>query len=180
MSRVFTWTSGKKTPLNYLIRTSEVCSMVNLNWRVRQQPWKRACIPLLSSILGENIFGDFDFDMGYRRHASTHHRSSTNMLNHNKTSKWLNKKNCEEASKLKFARKEGKLVHPEAATSPTREACDAPYQGETDCTVSKESHIIWGGGGGGGTAHFSATVLSFRLWTATTNCTTTSLLLLQF
>lgn len=63
----------------------------------------------LTNLLGENIFGDLDFDMGYRRHASTHHRSSTNMLSHNKTSKWLNKKNCEETSKLmKFARKEGK------------------------------------------------------------------------
>ena len=51
------------------------------------------------------------FDMGYRWHASTHHRSSANMLSHNKTLKWLNKKNREETPKLmKFARKEGKSL----------------------------------------------------------------------
>ena len=54
----------------------------------------------LTNLLGENVFGEMDFDMGKRRNTSFHHRSTTQMLHHNKTSKWLAEKPKEEASHL--------------------------------------------------------------------------------
>ena len=54
----------------------------------------------LTNLLGENVFGEMDFDMGKRRNTSFHHRTTTQMLQHNKTSKWLAEKPKEEASHL--------------------------------------------------------------------------------
>lgn len=63
----------------------------------------------VTNLIGENAFGDLDFDMNKRRHASFHHRSSTQMWKHNKTGKWLSGKEEKDQSKLlSLARKHGK------------------------------------------------------------------------
>ena len=54
----------------------------------------------LTNLLAENAFGDMDFDMGKRRHATFHHRSSTHMLQHNKAASWLSEKEEDAAAKL--------------------------------------------------------------------------------
>ena len=62
----------------------------------------------LTNLLGENVFGDDDFDMGQCRHGSTHHRTATHILHHNKTAKWLSRKRtADTASLMKFARRKG-------------------------------------------------------------------------
>ena len=64
----------------------------------------------LTNLLGENVFGEMDFDMGKRRNTSFHHRSTTQMLHHNKTSMWLAEIPKEEATHLLLiARRESKL-----------------------------------------------------------------------
>ena len=65
----------------------------------------------LTNLLGENVFGDYDFDMGQCRHCSTHHRTTTHMLCHNKTAKWLSRKrSADTASLMKFARTKGRCL----------------------------------------------------------------------
>ena len=65
----------------------------------------------LTNLMGEYVFGEMDFDMGKKRHTTFHHRSSTQMLHHNKTSKWLSEKNEEDARQLlKTARKKGRWL----------------------------------------------------------------------
>ncbi|GFO35080.1 hypothetical protein PoB_006158500 [Plakobranchus ocellatus] len=54
----------------------------------------------LTNLIGERMFGDLDFDMSKRRHASTHLRTTINMWKHNKTSKWIAKQNWTKARKL--------------------------------------------------------------------------------
>lgn len=62
----------------------------------------------LTNLLGENVFGHLDYDMGHRRHSSLHHRSTTLMMQHNRTAQWLSKKSHEDfASLMTFARKKG-------------------------------------------------------------------------
>ena len=62
----------------------------------------------MTNLTGERLFGDLDFCMNKRRHASTHLRSIISMLKHNGTMKWLSKQSGQ-ASKnlLKKARKYG-------------------------------------------------------------------------
>ena len=49
----------------------------------------------LTNLLGENVFSDYDFDMGQRHHCSTHHRMTTHMLPSKQNSKVVNKeKDC--------------------------------------------------------------------------------------
>lgn len=65
----------------------------------------------LTNLLGENIFGDLDYDMSKCRNSSVHQRSSTSMLSHNKTAQWLgNKTDAETENLLAFARKKGKAL----------------------------------------------------------------------
>lgn len=65
----------------------------------------------LTNLLGENVFGDLDYDIGRRRNTSMHQRTSTNMITHNKTAEWLNNKEQTEAGHLlAFARKMGKSL----------------------------------------------------------------------
>ena len=54
----------------------------------------------LTNLIGENMFGDLDFDMSQKRNSSFHHRSSIHMMKHNKTSSWLSRKGPEEVSTL--------------------------------------------------------------------------------
>ena len=54
----------------------------------------------LTNLVGERMFGDLDFDMVKRRHASTHLRSTINMWKHNKTSSWLGRQNRIKVTKL--------------------------------------------------------------------------------
>ena len=63
----------------------------------------------LTNLLGENVFGDLDYDISKSRHSTTHHRSSTNMLAHNKTSAWLHNQNNSDQL-LAFARRKGKTL----------------------------------------------------------------------
>ena len=66
---------------------------------------------LLTNLLGENVFGEMDFNMGNRCKTSFHHRSTTEMLHHNKTSKWLAEKPKEEATHLLLiAHRKSKLL----------------------------------------------------------------------
>ena len=61
----------------------------------------------LTNLLGENVFGELDFDMNKRRHATFFHRSSLQMTRYNKMPDWLAKKSVEEqASLLKTGRRE--------------------------------------------------------------------------
>ena len=65
----------------------------------------------LTNLLGENVFGDYDFNMGKRRHCSNHHRTTTHMLRHNKTAKWLSRKwIADTTSLMEFARKKGRSL----------------------------------------------------------------------
>lgn len=43
----------------------------------------------LHNLLGENVFGELDFSMGKSKNASFHHHSTTQMMKHNNTCKWL-------------------------------------------------------------------------------------------
>ena len=64
-----------------------------------------------TNLIGENAFGDMDFDLGKRRHCSLHHRTTTHMLKRNKTSKWLDSKvPAESSSMLKTAKKNAKML----------------------------------------------------------------------
>ena len=65
----------------------------------------------LTNLIGENAFGDFDFDLGKRRHCSLHHRTTTHMLKRNRTSTWLDKKpKAESAAIMKMAKKKGRIL----------------------------------------------------------------------
>lgn len=64
----------------------------------------------LHNLLGENVFGELDFDFNKRRNATLHSRSALHMLRHNKTGKWLRKQGKQSASILAFARKKGKIL----------------------------------------------------------------------
>ena len=65
----------------------------------------------LTNLIGENAFGDMDFDLDKRRHCSLHHRTTTHMLKRNKTSKWLDSKApAESTSILKTAKKNAKML----------------------------------------------------------------------
>ena len=65
----------------------------------------------LTNLLGENVFGNYDFDMGQRHHCLTHHRTTTHMLCHNKTAKWLSRKmSADTASLIKFAQTKGRSL----------------------------------------------------------------------
>ena len=55
----------------------------------------------LTNLLGKNVFGDYDFDMGQRHHCSTHHRT-THMLCRNKTAKRLSRKRTADTASLPF------------------------------------------------------------------------------
>lgn len=60
----------------------------------------------LTNLAGERIFGDFDFDLNKRRHASLHLRSTLNMLKRNKSTAWLRKQSTSKVNHvLKVARK---------------------------------------------------------------------------
>ena len=63
----------------------------------------------LHNLLGERVFGDLDFDMGKRRNASLHTRSSLHMINHNRTGQWLQGQQ-DSKSLLSYARKKGRLM----------------------------------------------------------------------
>ena len=43
----------------------------------------------ITNLIGENAFGDLDFDFQKKRHTSLHHRSSVHMLRKNQTAEWL-------------------------------------------------------------------------------------------
>lgn len=65
----------------------------------------------LTNLLGENVFGNFDYDIKMARNASIHARNSTNLVTHNKTAKWLQNKGEDESHALLcFARKKGKVL----------------------------------------------------------------------
>lgn len=65
----------------------------------------------LTNLIGENAFGDFDFDLSKRRHCSLHHRTTTHMLKSNKTGAWLDAKSEEQSSEiLAVARKKARLL----------------------------------------------------------------------
>ena len=65
----------------------------------------------VTNLIGENAFGDLDFDINKRRHTTLHHRSSTQMWRANKTRKWLSRKGVQEQTNLMaLARKQGKLL----------------------------------------------------------------------
>ncbi|XP_070174545.1 uncharacterized protein [Littorina saxatilis] len=60
----------------------------------------------LTNLLGENVFGDFDFDIQKHRNSTLQNRSARQMVAHNKTPEWLNKKeDVEKTHLLHFARK---------------------------------------------------------------------------
>ncbi|KAL3861249.1 hypothetical protein ACJMK2_007297 [Sinanodonta woodiana] len=65
----------------------------------------------LTNILGENAFGDLDFDIGKRRHFSLHHRSTVQMLKQNSTISWLNTKNADDATEIMLKAKEKAQVY---------------------------------------------------------------------
>ena len=54
----------------------------------------------LTNLTGERLFGDLDFDMHKRRHASLHLRTTLNMWKRNKTSKWVNALKSAKSKKL--------------------------------------------------------------------------------
>ena len=63
----------------------------------------------LTNLIGENAFGDMDFDFGKRRHCSLHHRTTTYVIK--KTGKWLDSKALAESSSiLKTAKKNAKML----------------------------------------------------------------------
>ncbi|KAK3743352.1 hypothetical protein RRG08_061288 [Elysia crispata] len=60
----------------------------------------------LNNLIGESSFGDFDFDLSKRRHASLHNRSSLHMVKRNKTMNFLTKKTSgQQRNILALARK---------------------------------------------------------------------------
>lgn len=65
----------------------------------------------VTNLIGENAFGDLDFNINKRRHTSLHHHSSTQMWRANKTGKWLSGKGEQERTNLMLlARKEDRLL----------------------------------------------------------------------
>lgn len=54
----------------------------------------------LTYLLGENVFGDFDFDIQKHRNSTLQNRSARQMVAHNKTPEWLNKKEDDEKTHL--------------------------------------------------------------------------------
>ena len=65
----------------------------------------------VTNLIGENAFGDLDFDMNRRRHTTFHHRSTMQMWKHNRTGQWLSGKQEEEQTRLmSIARKHGKIL----------------------------------------------------------------------
>ncbi|XP_070191321.1 uncharacterized protein [Littorina saxatilis] len=65
----------------------------------------------LTNLLGENAFGDLDFDLSKRRHCSLHHRTTTHMLKRNRTSQHIDELTPEESAKvMKMARKKAKIL----------------------------------------------------------------------
>ncbi|KAL8572448.1 hypothetical protein ACOMHN_005594 [Nucella lapillus] len=68
----------------------------------------------ITNLLGENVFGEMDFNMNKAHNASFHHHTSTLMLKHNKTSKWLQEKSSRDANDiLRLARKKSKSLRNE-------------------------------------------------------------------
>ena len=64
----------------------------------------------LTNLLGENVFGDFDFDMQKHRHSTLQSRTARHMLQHNKTPDWLLQKNTEDRKQLmRHARKRAQM-----------------------------------------------------------------------
>ncbi|GFN81450.1 putative nuclease harbi1 [Plakobranchus ocellatus] len=60
----------------------------------------------LNNLIGESSFGDFDYDLSKRRHASLHNRSAVHVIKRNKTMKFLNKKSVAQQGRiLSLARK---------------------------------------------------------------------------
>ena len=54
----------------------------------------------LTNLIGENVFGEMDFEMSKKRNCSFHHLSSTQMMKYNKTPVWLDSKGAYQTSKL--------------------------------------------------------------------------------
>ncbi|GFO27461.1 hypothetical protein PoB_005396600 [Plakobranchus ocellatus] len=66
---------------------------------------------LLTNLVGENTFGDFDFQKGKHRHASLFHHSSLHMAKHNNVSAWLKSRTQDEAASVMYnARKTAKSL----------------------------------------------------------------------
>ena len=65
----------------------------------------------LTNLSGEHAFGDLDYNIQTKRHASLHHRSTSNMLKQNKTVAWLaGKSETEREHVLKASRKCSKAL----------------------------------------------------------------------
>ena len=54
----------------------------------------------LTNLLGENVFGDLDYDMGRRRNTSMYQRTAWGMNRHNRTGDWLAEKGLQETAAL--------------------------------------------------------------------------------
>ena len=62
----------------------------------------------LTNLLGENIFGEMDFDMNKRRHAAFFHRTSLQITHFNKKAAWSDSKGRQELGEVMQAgRKQG-------------------------------------------------------------------------
>ncbi|GFS27350.1 nucleoprotein TPR-like [Elysia marginata] len=65
----------------------------------------------LTNLVGENAFGDFDFQKNKHRHASLFHHSSLHMTKHNKVTAWLDCKTADQTESLmSAARKSAKAL----------------------------------------------------------------------
>ena len=65
----------------------------------------------LTNMIGENAFGDMDFDIQKRRRCTTHHRTTIHMLKRNRTGNWIEKKTDDDSSRiLKAAKKKAKML----------------------------------------------------------------------
>ena len=65
----------------------------------------------LTNLIGENAFGNLDFDINKRRHASLHHRSTSQMWRANKTDKWLTGQGEDKQARLlAVAREKGSFL----------------------------------------------------------------------
>ena len=66
---------------------------------------------LLTNLVGQNAFGDYNFQKSKHRCASLFHHSSLHMAKHNKVDSWLNTKSAEEyAVLMRYARKFAKIL----------------------------------------------------------------------
>ena len=63
----------------------------------------------LTNMMGENAFGDMDFDIQKRRRCTTHHRTTIHMLKRNRTGNRIEKKTDDEASRILKAAKKAKI-----------------------------------------------------------------------